>query len=406
MSICRARWVGSRVCFRCGWIRCDRSRGALAGGPALGQALKWIKEQLRAIPDNGLGYGLLRYLNAQTGAQLACDAAPQLGFNYLGRMASEAGDWSVAAEATGGGGDLAMPLAHALEINALTLDQPDGARLRANWSWARALLTETMYANWLRAGSDACGAGGMWRNRGRAAVARDLPLVSLTQAEIERLEREYPQLEDILPLSPLQEGLLFHSLYDTQAPDVYTVQLDLELVGALDGAALAAQALIERHASLRACFQHEQSGRPVQIMRRGFWLPGAQSICRVRGNGARTAAGRHPDAGSCRTLRCRVCAAVAICADPAFDGSASSGADPPSSVDGRLVCASVGAGAAHALWAAGRGAAAGYALPRLSGIHREAGSWRCAHSLAGSPGGTGGTDAAGAACGRRCTGCA
>ena len=36
---------------------------ALAGGPALGRALKLIKEQLRAVPDNGLGYGLLRYLN-------------------------------------------------------------------------------------------------------------------------------------------------------------------------------------------------------------------------------------------------------------------------------------------------------------------------------------------------------
>ena len=42
----------------------------------------------------------------------------------------------------------------------------------------------------------------------------------------------YPQIEDILPLSPLQEGLLFHALYDAQAPDVYTVQLVLGLEGA------------------------------------------------------------------------------------------------------------------------------------------------------------------------------
>ncbi|MGH7290591.1 MAG: condensation domain-containing protein, partial [Myxococcota bacterium] len=98
---------------------------ALAGGPALGAALKRIKEQLRALPANGLGYGLLRYLNAQTGAQLASEAVPQLGFNYLGRMASEAGDWSAAAEAIWlGGGASAMPLAHGLEINALTLDHP------------------------------------------------------------------------------------------------------------------------------------------------------------------------------------------------------------------------------------------------------------------------------------------
>ena len=36
---------------------------ALAGGAALGRALKAIKEQLRALPNHGLGYGLLRYLN-------------------------------------------------------------------------------------------------------------------------------------------------------------------------------------------------------------------------------------------------------------------------------------------------------------------------------------------------------
>ena len=36
---------------------------ALSGGPALGRALKTIKEQLRAVPGKGLGYGLLRYLN-------------------------------------------------------------------------------------------------------------------------------------------------------------------------------------------------------------------------------------------------------------------------------------------------------------------------------------------------------
>ena len=244
---------------------------ALAGGSALGVALKRVKEQLRALPERGLGYGLLRYLNAQTGVQLAGDAVPQLGFNYLGRMASEAGDWSAAAETIWlGGGDSAMPLAHGLEINALTLDGADGPRLRADWSWAPALLTETavreLAESWFGVLAALVrhvaqpGAGGR--------SPSDLPLVALTQGEIERLEREHPQLEDILPLSPLQEGLLFHALYDAQAPDVYTVQLDLELVGALDGAALAlaAQALLERHASLRACFQHEQLGRPVQII--------------------------------------------------------------------------------------------------------------------------------------------
>ena len=70
---------------------------------------------------------------------------------------------------------------------------------------------------------------------GRAAAARAMsPLAGLSQSEIEVLEQRYPQLEDILPLSPLQEGLLFHALYDAQGTDLYTVQLELELAGALD----------------------------------------------------------------------------------------------------------------------------------------------------------------------------
>ena len=119
--------------------RCARSGRGLGGGDALGRALKSIKEQLRALPDHGLGYGVLRYLNPQTAAQLSGFAAPQLGFNYLGRFAAAAqADWSVAGDAVRlGAGDAAMPLAHALEVNALTLDGAEGPALTANWSWAR-----------------------------------------------------------------------------------------------------------------------------------------------------------------------------------------------------------------------------------------------------------------------------
>ena len=44
------------------------------------------------MPGKGLGYGLLRYLNGETAAELAGLSAPQLGFNYLGRFAAGGGD--------------------------------------------------------------------------------------------------------------------------------------------------------------------------------------------------------------------------------------------------------------------------------------------------------------------------
>ena len=169
---------------------------ALAGGPALGRVLKSIKEQLRRVPDHGLGYGLLRYLNRETGAELSGHGRPQIGFNYLGRFAAAGdADWAPAVEGDvlGGGGDPGMALGHVLEVNALTLDGADGARLSAHWSWAPALLpegeVEELARGWFAALAalvrhvGAPGAGGR--------SPSDLPLVALTQGEIERLERAY-----------------------------------------------------------------------------------------------------------------------------------------------------------------------------------------------------------------------
>ncbi|WP_073450319.1 non-ribosomal peptide synthetase [Streptomyces yunnanensis] len=119
-----------------------------AGGQGLGRALKQVKEQLRAVPGNGLGYGLLRYLNPETAPSLAALPTPEVGFNYLGRMGSvggaETGDWTPALEAVGVGGGLApdMPVAHAIEINAMAQETADGPALTATWSWPSRLLSE------------------------------------------------------------------------------------------------------------------------------------------------------------------------------------------------------------------------------------------------------------------------
>ncbi|MFD3827400.1 condensation domain-containing protein, partial [Streptomyces sp. NPDC058625] len=82
-------------------------------------------------------------------------------------------------------------------------------------------------------------------------------------------------LEDVLPLSPLQEGLLFHAVYDGGESDVYTPQLCLDLEGPLDADALraACTALLARHANLRAAFVHDITDAPVQVITRDPGLP-------------------------------------------------------------------------------------------------------------------------------------
>ncbi|MDX6433977.1 MAG: hypothetical protein QOE54_6343, partial [Streptosporangiaceae bacterium] len=86
--------------------------------------------------------------------------------------------------------------------------------------------------------------------------------------------RKPSQLEDVLPLSPLQQGLFFHALFDEGA-DVYTAQLVLDLEGPLDTAALRAAAgtLLRRHANLRAGFRQRKEGTPVQVIHREVRTP-------------------------------------------------------------------------------------------------------------------------------------
>jgi aspartate racemase len=174
----------------------DRAE-VLAGGPAAGRALDRVAEQLAALPDNGAGYGLLRHLNDETGPALAALPTPQIGFNYLGRFAS--GDGEGDGDGGLGGSDDAMPAAHALELNSLTQDRPDGPRLVASWSWPGELFTEDEVAaladGWflaLRAlVTHAAGPGARPAAPAAPQKAASLaPLLDLDQDEIDAFEED------------------------------------------------------------------------------------------------------------------------------------------------------------------------------------------------------------------------
>ncbi|WP_370422149.1 non-ribosomal peptide synthase/polyketide synthase [Streptomyces sp. QH1-20] len=252
-------------------------------GPAIGNAIKTIKEQLRTLPDNGAGYGLLRYLNPKTAPTLAALPTPQISFNYLGRFDfatddAKAADWELCSDvATGNGQDPDGVLTHALSVDAVTLDRAHGDSLVANWTWPGGLFGDDdvrdLAETWFRAleaiatHAEGPGAGGR--------TPSDFPLVELTQGEVDDLVAQQPSLVDVLPLAPLQQGLLFHALYDEQDSDIYTAQSSFVLEGELDTEAMkrAVAELLERHANLRAGFHPLKSGEPVQVIHRQVELP-------------------------------------------------------------------------------------------------------------------------------------
>ncbi|MFD3622513.1 amino acid adenylation domain-containing protein, partial [Streptomyces sp. NPDC058676] len=98
-----------------------------------------------------------------------------------------------------------------------------------------------------------------------AAGAEPATQIELSHQEIAQVKAAAPGTVDVLPLSPLQEGLFFHNQFDTAALDHYNAQLVLTLDGTLDTAALraAADTVLARHAVLRCGFRQVDSGRAL-----------------------------------------------------------------------------------------------------------------------------------------------
>jgi amino acid adenylation domain-containing protein/non-ribosomal peptide synthase protein (TIGR01720 family) len=160
-----------------------------AGDRDAGLVVKRIKEQLRAIPGHGIGFGLLRYLNPGTGPVLARLATADLGFNYLGRFRSGGGDWEPAGKAAALGGGPA--LAHPVEVDAVATESADGPVLHATWSWADGLLGREEVAD--LAGAWFAALRGIAAHVGRGGggwTPSDVPLVRVSQEELDELEAD------------------------------------------------------------------------------------------------------------------------------------------------------------------------------------------------------------------------
>ncbi|WP_141717963.1 non-ribosomal peptide synthetase, partial [Nocardia altamirensis] len=260
---------------------------AFTGGNVLGGIVKSMKEQLLAVPGAGLGYGQLRYLNADTAGELGgvgSGVVGQIRFCYAGHLPTDAsltGDfsgqpdemgWLPVAELglPGTDRDPSLPAAATVDINASVTDGAEGPRLRTSFAYPAGLLTRARVQElaelWVAAltalasHANQPGAGGR--------TPSDLPLVSVGQSDIEVWEREYPGLDEVWPLSPLQSGLLFDAMNNRSEIDGYTLHAVVDLDGVVDAARLrvAAQGILDRYANLRAAFVADSTGQPVQVI--------------------------------------------------------------------------------------------------------------------------------------------
>ncbi|AOW93305.1 non-ribosomal peptide synthetase [Rhodococcus sp. WMMA185] len=253
---------------------------ALAGGSHMGKAIKLVKEQLRAVPGMGIGYGLLRYLNPDAAKVLPGTEPGQISFNYLGQVPDGSNhDAQIGWNPAEGFGDLSyepdpdMPASAAIEVNAIVV----GGRLRVSFGYPSTLLcrqeVQRLADCWCEAVSSLVfharspHAGGL--------TPSDVPLVAVTQSDLDGWEEQFGTLTDVWPPTPLQAGLLFHALMAKPSIDAYTVQVELHLKGAVDPVRMrmAAQALLDRHANLRVAFVPAADGTFVQAVPAAVELP-------------------------------------------------------------------------------------------------------------------------------------
>nr|WP_241265533.1 non-ribosomal peptide synthetase [Streptomyces boncukensis] len=240
-----------------GWFTSEYPvRVPSAGG--VDQVLRAAKEAKRGVPGGGVGYGVLRCLDPQAAAELAATPPPDVLLNYLGRFAPPAGTgWSLPERDAF---SVIEPGAKALEqVLALNcfVHEEGAPRLAVEWTAATGVLgadtVAALQAAWAAA-LDALAEHALRTPGG--LTPSDLPLVDLDQSAIAALERTggAGRVEDVLPATPLQLGLSFHTLVrDDRDADVYVVQAVTTLVGELepDRMAEAARELLRRHPGLR-----------------------------------------------------------------------------------------------------------------------------------------------------------
>lgn len=243
--------------------------------------LAGVKDALRAVPNKGLGFGVLRhYGDDATRAALARVARPRVTFNYLGQF--DAPRDAALVPRFGGAGrerDPAGPLGNALAIHAY-VDANGERALKVHWVYGatqfdRATI-DALAARFdaaLRALAAACRA--RVAERGAGATPGDYPLAragGLTQAALDRLPFDARAIDDIYPLSPMQQGILFHSLF---APEraTYVNQLVATLVDPdVERLRAAFDAAVPRHDILRTGFAAHEAA-PMQIVHRHARMP-------------------------------------------------------------------------------------------------------------------------------------
>ncbi|WP_186239530.1 non-ribosomal peptide synthetase [Burkholderia gladioli] len=237
------------------------------------QTLIGAKARLRALPDGGASWGWLRsYGDAAVHDALAALPAPRISFNYLGQFdgsLAEDGPFGFATEKSGSQQPVDETLVYPVELNGLIVE----GRLSFTWRFDPAVVSpERQHALVAAFGRELARLVAHCEQAEPRATAADFPRAALDEAGFEALGLAGTALDDLYPATPLQQGLLFHSLMEAGA---YLNRKRLTLSGAVDIEAMreAWRTVVERHPVLRTRFVRAHGGTMLQAVQASVPLP-------------------------------------------------------------------------------------------------------------------------------------
>lgn len=242
------------------------------GGAELRTVIAHVKRKLRAVPASGIGYGIMTYLS---GSSAGSDSRVRpLLFNYLGRTDAAVAAGNEITRLQGYEGQYRSPNAHMPYWIALDAQIAERElHVYATFS-NRKFRPETIrqfldiYEAAIVELIDACTDSGA-----DYFIAEDFPQAMLQPDEFELVYRSAGgserrgEIENIYRLTPMQQGLLFHTLLsDNKA--LYFQQFSCKLTGHLNINAFrqAWQTVMDRHAVLRTMFLWEGLNEPRQVV--------------------------------------------------------------------------------------------------------------------------------------------
>ncbi|MCP5049409.1 MAG: AMP-binding protein, partial [bacterium] len=234
-----------------------------------GRQVKEIKEILRQVPNKGIGYGIIRYLTPKSHKkEMDFALHPQVGFNYLGQFGRDVNrvSFELAREPVGNMQSPERPRQHELEVSGILGAGFLSIGISFNKNQYKTKTIKRLLSHFQSQLSRLitfCAS-----KEAKELTPSDFTYNRLSIETVDRLNRQYP-IQDLYTLSPMQEGMLFHRLYDHSSSS-YFEQISYRLQGDLDIAIVekSLNELFKRHSILRTAFVHEGLDRPLQIVLR------------------------------------------------------------------------------------------------------------------------------------------